>query len=156
MQKQINKLNYSGQNIYSGIDTHKRQWTVTVMVENIPYKTFSQPSNAEALCSFLKRNFPGGIYHSAYEAGFCGFWPRFRLQELGVNSIVVNPSDIILVNIKKYKIIISQSFLRACNKIKCKRTSQNVQVIWLQVLSIHFRVYIISELFQRFKLWKSY
>ena len=94
MQTQRNKLNYNGQNIYLGIDTHKKHWTVTVMVENQPYKTFSQPSNADALFSFLKKNFPRGTYHSAYEVGFCGFWPHFRLQELGINSIVVNPSDI--------------------------------------------------------------
>ena len=34
MQKQINKLDFNGQNIYSGIDTHKNQWTITVMVED--------------------------------------------------------------------------------------------------------------------------
>ena len=94
MQKQINKLDFSGQNIYSGIDTHKNQWTITVMVEDRLYKTFSQPSNPETFYRYLTKNFPGGVYHSAYEAGFCGFWPHFKLQEFGVNSIVVNPSDI--------------------------------------------------------------
>ena len=94
MQKQINKLDFSGQNIYTGIDAHKQRWTITVMVEDVVYNTFSQPSSADALYGYLKRNFPGAYYYSAYEAGFCGFWPHFRLQELGVNSIVVNPSDI--------------------------------------------------------------
>ena len=94
MQTQRNKLDYNGQNIYVGIDTHKTQWTVTVMVEGNMYKTFSQPPKAEPLLGFLNKNFPGGTYHSAYEAGFCGFWPHFSLSELGVNSIVVNPSDI--------------------------------------------------------------
>jgi len=94
MQKQINKLDYKGQNIFTGIDAHKKQWTITVMVENVPYKTFSQPSSVDTLYGYLKKNFPRANYYSAYEAGFCGFWPHFRLQELGVNSIVVNPSDI--------------------------------------------------------------
>jgi hypothetical protein len=66
MQIQSNKLDFTGQNIYSGIDTHKKQWTVTVMVENIPYKTFSQPSNPDTLFHFLKKNFPGGTYYSAF------------------------------------------------------------------------------------------
>ena len=94
MQKQINKLDFTGTNIYSGIDTHKSQWTVTVMVENKPFKTFSQPSDPDVLYGYLKKNFPGANYFTAYEAGFCGFWPHFKLKELGVNSIVVNPSDI--------------------------------------------------------------
>ena len=42
----------------------------------------------------LAKNFPGGNYFSAYEAGFCGFWIHNKLKELGVNSIVVNPADV--------------------------------------------------------------
>ena len=94
MQEQINKLDFMGQNIYSGIDTHKSQWTVSIMVNERPYKTFSQPADPKVLYQYLKRNFPGGTYYTAYEAGFCGFWPHFKLKELGVKSIVVNPSDI--------------------------------------------------------------
>ena len=94
MQKQINKLDFTGQNIYAGIDAHKKQLTITVMVEDFTYRTFSHPSSADVLFGYLKKNFPGANYYSAYEAGFCGFWPHFRLQELGVDSIVVNPSDI--------------------------------------------------------------
>jgi transposase len=50
------------------------------------------------LYQYLKRNFPGGIYHSAYEAGFCGYWIHNKLISLGINSIVVNPADIPTTN----------------------------------------------------------
>lgn len=40
MQKQVSKkLDFSGQNIYVGLDTHKKQITVTVMGENLHLKT---------------------------------------------------------------------------------------------------------------------
>lgn len=35
-----------------------------------------------------------GNYFSAYEAGFSGLWPHYKLTELGINNIVVNPADI--------------------------------------------------------------
>ena len=40
------------------------------------------------------KTFPGGIYHSAYEAGFSGYWIHNKLCNFGINSIVVNPADI--------------------------------------------------------------
>lgn len=94
MQEQSNKLDFTGQNIYVGLDVHKRQWKATLMLDNLALKTFSQPPNPDILFSHLKKNYPGGNYYTAYEAGFCGFWPHKRFEELGIHSIVVNPADI--------------------------------------------------------------
>lgn len=91
---QRNKLDFSGQNIYAGFDVHLKSWKVTIMTDHVVHKTFSQPASPEALYSYLVKNFPGGIYHSAYEAGFCGYWIHNKLEALGVKSIVVNPADI--------------------------------------------------------------
>lgn len=94
MQIQSNKLNFEGQNIFVGIDVHKKNWTVSVLLEDVILKTFSQPADAGALHRFLTGNYPGATYHSAYEAGFCGFWPHYKLSEMGLNSIVVNAADV--------------------------------------------------------------
>src|ERR1035437_7510765 len=94
MQKQINKLDFSDQNIYVGFDVHLKSWTVTIMTEKITHKTFSQSPKPELLYNYLTKNFPGGIYHSAYEAGFCGYWIHNKLKSYGINSIVVSPADI--------------------------------------------------------------
>jgi transposase len=64
------------------------------MTEKLTVKTFSQDPSPEILYQFLVRNFPNAEYHSAYEAGFCGYWIHNRLISLGINSIVVNPADI--------------------------------------------------------------
>jgi transposase len=64
------------------------------MTEDIVYKTFTQPPRPEVLYNYLKKNFPGGNYHSAYEAGFCGYWIHDKLVSFGIKSIVVNPADI--------------------------------------------------------------
>jgi transposase len=94
MQTQKNKLDFKDQNIYIGLDVHKNSWKVTVMAEKIVYKTFSQDPNPEVLYQYLQNNFPGATYHSAYEAGFSGYWIHNKLKSLGIKSMVVNPADI--------------------------------------------------------------
>lgn len=64
------------------------------MSENLTFKSFSTPPNSEKLSAYLRSHFPGASYHSAYEAGFSGFWLHRELVKLGIKSIVVNPADI--------------------------------------------------------------
>jgi transposase len=96
MQEQVTLLNFEGQNIYVGMDVHKKSWTVSVMMEDVDIilKTFSQPPDADALYRYLISHYPGAKYHTVYEAGFCGFWPHYKLSELGINSMVVNAADV--------------------------------------------------------------
>jgi transposase len=95
---QSNKLDFSNQNIYIGFDVHLKSWKITIMTDELTLKTFSQDPKPEILHQYLVRNFPGGVYHSAYEAGFCGYWIHNKLKELDINSIVVNPADIPTTN----------------------------------------------------------
>jgi transposase len=88
------EISFKGQNIYVGIDTHLRNWAVTILTENNFHKKFSHDPKPEVLANYLKRNFPGAEYYSAYEASYCGFNIHRRLNELGINNIVVNPADV--------------------------------------------------------------
>lgn len=94
MDTQSKKLDFTGQNIYAGLDVHLKSWKVTIMTDKLFHKTFSQPPTAETLHQYLVRNFPGANYYSAYEAGFCGYWIHNKLTALGIKSIVVNAADI--------------------------------------------------------------
>jgi transposase len=94
MQTQSTQLDFKGQNIFVGMDVHLKSWTVTILTEALTHKTFNQPACADTLVNYLKRNFPGGRYHSAYEAGFSGFWTHYKLKEMGINNIIVNPADV--------------------------------------------------------------
>lgn len=64
------------------------------MAGDLHCKTFSAPPQADKLANYLKANFPGADYYSAYEAGFCGFSVHRDLTASGIKSIVVNPADI--------------------------------------------------------------
>jgi len=93
-QQQSNKISFKGENIYVGIDVHLKNWTATVLSDNLTLKTFHLEPSAEVLCSFLFRNYPGAKYYSAYEAGFSGYSTHRSLVKMGVHNIVVNPADI--------------------------------------------------------------
>lgn len=88
------QLDFSGQNIYIGLDTHLKSWRVSIFVEETFYKTFSQDPRPIVLKNYLDKHFPNANYHSAYEASFCGFKIHRELVSLGIKNIVVNPADI--------------------------------------------------------------
>ena len=73
MQVQSNKLNFKGQNIFIGMDVHKKDWKVSIRSEELTYKTFTQKPSPKEIVSHLHRSFPDVTYYSAYKAGFCGF-----------------------------------------------------------------------------------
>jgi len=90
----ISKLDFEGQQIYVGMDVHKKSWSISVLTDKFEHKTFTQPPEVSTLVNYLKWNFPGASYKSVYEAGYCGFWIHDCLQEHGVQCLVVNPADV--------------------------------------------------------------
>ncbi len=94
MQTQRKELNFDGQNIFVGIDVHLKSWNVSIFTEHLHHKTFNQPPKAESLSNYLKLNFPNATYHSVYEAGFSGLHAHYKLTNLGIDNIVINPADV--------------------------------------------------------------
>jgi transposase len=89
-----NKLDFTGQPIYIGLDVHKKSWSVSIFTQHCEHKTFTQPPEVDKLAYYLGRNFPGAQYYSVYEAGFSGFWIHDQLRAKGIECIVVNPADV--------------------------------------------------------------
>ena len=94
MQPKCSEVDFRGQDIYVGIDVGKRSWKVCIVTEYVEHRVFTQPPTPAMLANYLHRTFPGARYHSAYEAGFSGFWAHEELQALGIDSRVVNPADV--------------------------------------------------------------
>jgi len=99
--RNLNKLDFSGQQIYVGMDVHKNSWSISIFTEHLEHKTFSQPPEVSVLVNYLQRNFPGAVYNTVYEAGFSGFWTHDKLKEQGVNCMIVNPADVPTKNKEK-------------------------------------------------------
>jgi len=95
MQTQVTKkIDFKGKEFFIGLDVHKKSWSVTIVVDGIEHRTFTQPPDPLALNNYLQRMFPGGSYNSAYEAGFCGYGIHRGLNSLGIRNIVINAADI--------------------------------------------------------------
>jgi len=94
MLEQDTKLKFSGEDIFVGIDTHKKTWKVALYHTDTYLKTFTQDSKPEYLVNYLHKHYPGANYHCAYEAGFCGYWIQRELSEKGIRCIIVNPADV--------------------------------------------------------------
>jgi len=94
METMEKTLDFKDHQIYVGLDVHKKNWTVSIMVDEIFHKKYSQDPNPLTLLKYLTKHFPNGNYHSVYEAGFCGFWIHRELENLGIRSQVVSPADV--------------------------------------------------------------
>jgi transposase len=81
--------NFDGQLINLGMDVHKKNWNVSLYLNQNFVRSFHQAFDGQILLTHLKTNYPGGIYRACYEAGFCGF-----STDLGIECYVVNAADI--------------------------------------------------------------
>lgn len=101
MKSENNTLNFNNQLFSLGLDVHKRQWTVTIRSNKLQLKTFSMDPSAEKLHNFMQKNYPGGIYQTVYEAGFCGYHVHRQLEIYGFKNIIAAPTDIPTSNKEK-------------------------------------------------------
>ena len=122
-----NKLDFSSQNFYTGIDVHKRSWSVAIISNNNLLKRFSMDPDPKILSDYLHRNYPGGNYYSVYEAGFSGYWIDRALKEEGIKNIIVNPADIPTKNKER----ISKTDKIDAGKLARELSNQNLEGIYI-------------------------
>jgi hypothetical protein len=67
---------------------------VSIRTGKTELKTFSMDPDPEQLNQYMKRNYPGGSYVSAYEAGYFGFWIHRKLEQFGFKNIVFHAADV--------------------------------------------------------------
>jgi transposase len=125
MQTQRNELNFKGQNIYVGIDVHKKDWKVSIQSKELTYRTFSQPPSVKDLVNHLHCNFPGADYYSAYESGFSGFWAHRELVSKGIRNIVVHPADVPTTQKER----VFKTDKRDCRKISRSLSNEELEAI---------------------------
>lgn len=99
--KTTKKISFAGYHFFIGIDTHLKNWKVTIRSGGVELKTFSMNPSPVELLNYLEKHYPQGTFHLVYEAGFCGFWAFRKFKLLDVDCIVVNPADVPTSNKEK-------------------------------------------------------
>ena len=92
--EQSNKINFEGQHFHLGLDTHSMNWKVTIQLNHMELKTYTANPSPKELAEKMRRDYPGGVYHSVYESGFCGYWIHRELERYGFKNIIVNGADV--------------------------------------------------------------
>jgi transposase len=93
-QKTREGIDFTGQNIYVGIDTHYKTWMVSIYSDEFELKTFGQEPNVDRLENYLHKHYPNANLRLAYESGFCGFWIQRSFAEKGLHCDVVHAADV--------------------------------------------------------------
>jgi transposase len=94
MNTKDSDVRFDGQEFNLGLDVHHKSWKVTIRTMGTEVKTMTMPPDPKGLHSYMSRSFPGGVYRSAYEAGFSGFWAHRQLVELGIDNRVIHAADV--------------------------------------------------------------
>ena len=85
---------YTGEDVYIGIDVHKKNYVLEARVDQEQVKRWSTPALPQKLPEQLLKYFDGGIIHTAYEAGFSGFVLQRSLTQAGIDSRVVHAAAV--------------------------------------------------------------
>jgi transposase len=89
-----NSTEFKDQKFFIGMDVHKKSWAITIRSLGLQIDRFTMPPSVETLLAHMRKNYPGGKYYSAYEAGFCGTSIHELLCKTGIENIIVNAADI--------------------------------------------------------------
>ena len=94
MTKVKQKVDFSGQTIYVGIDVHLKSWNISLYCNQQYLNSFHQFFIPQALQTYLANTYPNAVYKCAYESGFCGYWIQRTFLQNGIDCIVVNAADV--------------------------------------------------------------
>jgi len=89
-----NRYDYTGKTIFTGIDVHKKTYSVVTVCDGEIIKRDTMPAYPDRLVAYLLKFFPGAKIKSAYEAGFSGFYLHRILLKKGIENMVVHAASI--------------------------------------------------------------
>ena len=88
----MRKYDYSGKNVYMGIDVHKKTYVCVTVCEGDIVKKDSMPADPSTLIRYIKNQFKATNIETAYEAGFSGFHLHRELTASGIKNQVIHSS----------------------------------------------------------------
>ena len=97
------KYNYTGKNVYMGIDVHKKTYACVSVCDGEVVKKDTMPAEPSTLIAYIQNTFKDAIVETAYEAGFSGFHLHRELIKNGIKNIIIHPGSIEVASRDKVK-----------------------------------------------------
>jgi transposase len=88
------KIDWSGTQLFVGLDIHKETWVATVRTAEVFLKTFATNADKDVLLKSFERQWPGAKIKAVYEAGYFGYYLADFLNSKGIETIIVAPHTI--------------------------------------------------------------
>jgi transposase len=89
-----NHHDFTGRDLYVGIDVHKERWQVAVYYQGLILSNTSIAAGSETLVHHLRSRYGEASFHCVYESCAWGFTLCRSVWSAGMECMVVNPSDI--------------------------------------------------------------
>jgi transposase len=90
-----NLVDFTGRDLYVGIDVHKQRWQVAVYYDGLILSNTSIEASTGALITHLRKRYGEAHFSCVYESGPFGFALCRSLWAAGMDCMVVNPADIL-------------------------------------------------------------
>src|SRR3954469_10945034 len=87
-------IDYTGKTICVGIDTHEKDYQVAKVINGICLGNHRMKASPQALIEHLQSHYPGATFRCVYESCAMGFTLQRRLQQAGIECMVVHAADV--------------------------------------------------------------
>lgn len=89
-----NIIDFTGERIYVGIDVHQEDYQVAKVIDGICLGNHRMKADPKELIEHLRGRYPGAAFKCVYESCAWGFTLQRRLQQAGMDCIVVHAADV--------------------------------------------------------------
>ena len=96
-----NIIDFTGKTIYVGIDVHQEDYQVAKVIDSICLGNHRMKANPKELIEHLRDRYPGAAFKCVYESCAWGFTLQRRLEQAGMECIVVHAADVSTTNKEK-------------------------------------------------------
>ena len=87
-------IDFSGQTICVGIDVHEKDYQVAKIVDGICLGNHRMRADCRMLIEHLQGHYPGAAFKCVYESCAWGFTLQRKLQQAGMECMVVHAADV--------------------------------------------------------------
>jgi transposase len=89
-----NIIDFTGKTICIGIDTHEKDYQVAKVINGMCLGNHRMKANHQELIEHLRSHYPGATFKCVYESCAWGFTLQRRLQQAGIECMVVHAADV--------------------------------------------------------------